>query len=570
MSARRWVAAVAAAALALTLSACAGLPTSGPVYPGQEAGSSNAPADTIFLPERPQPGATPDEIVDGFLLAGSGPTDGWSRAREYLAPDFAAQWRPDVGVTVVLPGDRVYDTVGAAVGEVDDEVVGESTVSVSVVAIAGVDERGTYAPVDAGTTTLSFSLEVQDDGEWRITQAPDGIVLDRDVFPSVYRQYSVFYFDPAWEYLVPDVRWFPAANAPTRIADALVNKPMADWLAEAVVTSFPEGVTARAAVPVDSGVAQVELDDTALAVDPATLDRMLTQLQASLATAGVSRVEMSVAQAPLQAERVETRSTRVSGPPLVVTEDGFGLLTGDELTPLEGLSDVVPALEPTAVEVTAERDVAAVKGGDGTVHRVGVDGSDDIVDRRSRLVDPSVDPAGTVWSVPRTEPAALIAVTRDGTRVEIADALPAAAGVSAIAVSRDGTRLAAAVLVGSRVELWSAGVVRDADAVPRALGDPVVLGVLDGPVSDIAWLDDVTVGAVTAGDDAATVTDQIVGGPTSSVAAPAEVVALAGGPTPATVRLRTEDDTLLVRRGANWQESATGVLVLATQQGTPG
>ncbi|GAA1467483.1 LpqB family beta-propeller domain-containing protein [Microbacterium thalassium] len=565
MRARRWVAAVVAGALAVALSACAGLPTSGPVYPGQEAESTSAPADTIFLPERPQTGATPDEIVDGFLLAGSGPTDGWARAREYLAPDFATEWRPDVGVTVVVPGDRVYETDSAET----DETTGEATVSVSVVAIAGVDDRGTYAPVDAGTTTLSFTLELQDDGEWRITDAPDGIVLDSDVFPSVYHRYSVFYFDPAWEYLVPDVRWFPATNAPTRITDALVNKPVADWLAEAVVTSFPEGVAARAAVPVESGVAQVELDDSALAIEPGTLDRMLTQLQASLATAGVSRVEMSVAQAPLEAERVETRSTRISGGPLVLTEDGFGALTGEELTPVEGLSDVVPDLDPTAVQVTAERELAVVRAGDGTVHRVGADGSDEVVDRRDRLVDPTIDPSGTVWSVPRSDPAAIIAVTTSGAR-EVANAFGGVAAVSAIAISRDGTRLAAAVQVGTRRELWIAGVARDAEGSPQALGDPVLLGVIAGPVSGIAWLDDVTVGVVSTAGDAGVVSEQIVGGPVSTTAAPVGVVDIAGGPSTATVRLRTEDGTLLVRRGANWQESATGVLVLATQQGSPG
>ena len=50
-------------------------------------------------------------------------------------------------------------------------------------------------------------------------------MLDRDVFPSVFHDYSVMYFDPTWEYLVPDVRWFPTANAASRVADALVNEP---------------------------------------------------------------------------------------------------------------------------------------------------------------------------------------------------------------------------------------------------------------------------------------------------------------------------------------------------------
>ena len=36
------------------------------------------------------------------------------------------------------------------------------------------------------------------------------------------RSASVSYFDPNWEFLVPDVRWFPAENAATLAARALI------------------------------------------------------------------------------------------------------------------------------------------------------------------------------------------------------------------------------------------------------------------------------------------------------------------------------------------------------------
>ncbi|GAB3604111.1 LpqB family beta-propeller domain-containing protein [Microbacterium aureliae] len=556
MTARRRIGAAVVACLALLLSACAGLPTSGPVYPGQEADATDAPQDTIFLPDRPQPGATPEQIVEGFIRAGSGPTDSWGRAREFLDAGFTA-WRPEAGVTVVRPGDRVF------------EATEEGVVTVSVVAIATVDERGAYEPVDAGTTTLSYRLAQQDDGEWRITEAPDGIVLDRDVFPSVYQRYAVTYFDPTWQYLVPDVRWFPTTNAATRIADALVNRPVGEWLAESVVSAFPEEVTVRAAVPVESGVAQVELNDAALRLDADTLDRMLTQLQASLASAGVSRVQMSVAQAPLDAGVLATRSTRVSSPPLVLIEEGFGYFSGDELTPVEGLSAVVPTLAPTAIQLGPDRDLATLRGRNGVVYRVADDESIAVVDERTGLADPTIDGFGTVWSIPRGAPSGLIAVTLDGVAVPMPGAFAGAASVPAMAMSRDGTRLAAVVEVGSRLEIWVSGVVRDADDVPIGLGDPRLLGTVTGTGRSLAWLDEVTVGVLVVDGEAATVHEQIVGGPSTSTAAPVAVTSIAGGAAAGNVRLRAEDGTLLVRRGANWQESASGILVLATQQGTP-
>jgi hypothetical protein len=35
------------------------------------------------------------------------------------------------------------------------------------------------------------------------------------------------------------------------------------------------------------------------------------------------------------------------------------------------------------------------------------------------------------------------------------------------------------------------------------------------------------------------------------------------------VRLRTDDGSLFVKRGANWQRTTSGILILATQQGSP-
>ncbi len=213
----------------LVLAACAGLPTSGPVNAGLESDANAAPPDVAFLPDRPQPGATPEEIVQGFIRAGSGPgvTGEWERAKEFLAPEIRGTWDPTAGVTIDLSGDRVYSSTE------------EGSVSLTLDGVAAVDANGAYAPTDAGPSSLPFRLAQQEDGEWRITETLDGIVLDRDVFPTVFRDYSLMYFDPTWQYLVPDVRWFPRSNAASRVADALVNEPRSEWLAESVKHGVP-------------------------------------------------------------------------------------------------------------------------------------------------------------------------------------------------------------------------------------------------------------------------------------------------------------------------------------------
>lgn len=552
---RRRMLAATVVAVALVLTGCAGLPESGQVYPGQAAEDASEPPDLTFLPGLPQQGATPVEIVEGFLRAGVGPTDTWERAKQFLTEEFREVWNPEAGVTIDIPGGR-------EVLQTDPE-----SVSVSLRTVATVDDTGAYRQSDGGSTSLNYRLEQQDDGEWRISEGPDGIVLDRGVFTSVFRSYSLVYFDPGYDFLVPDTRWFPTtATTATRIADALVNRPVGEWLDGAVVSAFPEGVTIRPSVPVSSNVAQVELSEEALSADAVTIDRMLTQLEASLNGAGVTRVELSVGDAPLDASTVRTASTRVFGPALVLTEEGFGLFGSDGLTPVEGLSEAIPPLQPSSIQTTADRQLAAVRTASG-VARVGADATVAVIDERPGLINPTIDPSGTVWTVPQGAPDQVHATLADGTAIDLTGALGAVDSVVAMSISRDGTRMAAVVTAGGLVQVRVHGVLRDADEVPVGLGDGLVLAEVSESPIGLAWLDDSRVGVLSATEDGAEVTEVQVSGPASTVAVPVDADSIAGNVTAASVRLRSADGALLARRGGNWQQIGTGVWVLATQQG---
>ncbi|MDY0909034.1 LpqB family beta-propeller domain-containing protein [Microbacterium sp. CFBP9034] len=560
MTRRRGILSVVVAMLAIVLTACTGLPTSGPVYYGLSTEDAPDADDVSFLlPDRPQPGASPEQIVEGFIRAGSGPglTSNWDRAREFLTPEFRDVWKPQASVLVDVFEDRVYS-------EPDDGVV-----QLDVTAVASVDDNGSYERAELGGRTLPFALEQNADEEWRISQAPDGVVLDQDEFPRVFNRYSVMYFDPSWEYLVPDARWFPPTNAAASVAAALVNGPPSSWLAESVADAFPESVTVVQSVPVSGGVAEVDLNENALSADPDTLDRMYTQLQASLATAGVTEVELTVESTPIDAEPVPVRSTRVPGAPLALTEAGFGFLIGDQLDEIVGLSDVVVDFQPVAVQVSPDRDAAAARLDTGAVLRLRDNQTFATLDERESLVDPTIDPHGYIWSVPRDAPAAVRAYPDEGEFIEVADAWSGATAISAMAVSRDGTRVAAVVIAGGRTALWVAGIVRDPDLVPVRLGDPVQLATVVSSGRGLAWLDDLSVGVLSGDAEGSVVLEQVVGGISSSSAASPGMVAIAGGTTLSSVRLLADDGTLSVKRGTSWQPTATGVLVLATQQGTP-
>ncbi|MBD3942055.1 hypothetical protein IF188_10140 [Microbacterium sp. NEAU-LLC] len=566
MTRARGILALILAFCALVVTGCAGFPESGSLQYGFATGEDTGGSQNlVFLPNRPQPGASPEQIVEGFIDAGSGPgvKGAWAVAKEFLAPDLAESWNPLATVRVDERAERDYTT-----SDTDD-----GAVTFSYEAVADVDDTGSYHRAELASNSQEFRLAKQADGEWRIIAAPDGIWLDEGQFPQVFHRYSLMYFDPTYQYLVPDVRWFPYVNAATTIAVALVNDPMSEWLAESVQSAFPEGASAVASVPVDEkGVAVVDFDDDSLLSASATaLDRMETQLRESLRAVGVTDVVMRVNSTPLEASPVAVRSTRVPAAPLVLTEDGFGFLSGDEIDQVPGLSPVVVAAAPTTVQVGVERDAAAVTLPGGQVARLIATAADpQVLDTRSGLIDPAIDGLGYVWSVPSDQPAALrVYGPQSADGIDVADAWPDATAVSAMALSRDGTRMAATVLSGGRTVLWVAGVVRDGDGVPVKLGPPVQLAIVGGPAEGVTWIDDASIGVLARGDDASIVVEQPVGGPTTTSSATAGMTSIAGGTGVSSLRLRADDGTLFVKRGTSWQPTATGVLVLATQQGAP-
>jgi hypothetical protein len=547
----------------LALTACTGLPTAGPVNPGVVAGAV-APPEFTFTPQKPQDGASPEQIVQGFIDAGSGSDQGWATARLYLAPSFRDRWEPRASVTVDDRSLRRYSSV-------DD-----TKVALDVTPVATVDDAGAYGPSTGGQTTLPFTL-AKVDKQWRITSAPQGIVLGADQFGSVFRQYSLMYFDPTWTYLVPDVRWFPITSAVTQITQALIDGKPSPWLAGSVYSAFPDSVSlAVPSVPVVNSVAQVAVSGGALSAQQVTLDRMQTQLVASLATAGVSAVAMTYGGSALSAQPVAVASTRVPAQPLVMTAKGFGFLAGgDAVETVGGISDAIRSLGPTAIQLSADELSAAARVASGAVVRVAVRGSNpsaaatvQTLDHRAGLVAPAVDTRGFVWSVPEAQPAALTAFAATGDAVPVASAWADATRIDAMALSRDGTRLAAIVAMGGESVIEVAGIVRAGDGTPQSLGQPMLLAVLPGSGIDITWLDDETLGALSHSADGVVELQQTVGGPSTTTATPDDATTIAGS-TGSAVRLRTADGSLYAQRGSNWEQVTGGILVLADAQGLP-
>ncbi|MFD5215792.1 LpqB family beta-propeller domain-containing protein [Microbacterium sp. NPDC058345] len=566
MRTRRVGSLVLAGALALLLAGCTGLPTSGPVNAGLPIGEEEEIPDPTPIAQGPLPGADPVDIVGGFLEASVTPAGNWEIAQEFLTEDFANDWKPEVSVAI---DESVSSRQLDADVDPEDEAATRAVVNVQLDQVASVDAAGAYTET-AGTSTRTFRLMRPEGGEWRIADAPDGIVLDAGSLQQVYRRYNLQYFDQSWTHLVPDVRWFPRRpSMATTITRALIAGEPSEWLAPAVRTAFAEEIAlAGDAVPVDaSQVAAVSLNRAALSASPVALARMRTQLETSLAGVGVSEVRFSVDGTPLEADTVSFAQPVIDGT-LVLGEESFGVAVGDDLKPIPALTAQIAKIEKpiVAVDVALDGSLAAVQMADQTVYAVR-DGTTDPLDDRAGLINPSVDPFGFTWTVPRGQPSAVAAWDGEGGRHLVAEAWPEATSISHLRVSSDGARVAAIVMAGSQRWLVVAAVVRGEGGVPERLGEEVrqIMRLTD-PAQGLAWMGTDTAVVVSNASDPVLIT-HVIGGPANFSSAPAGSKSLSGGKNSASIRVLSSDGVVYAQRGSSWQEAVVGALVLGTRAG---
>ena len=557
---RRSIAAGLTLAVAVLLSGCAGIPQSGAPQVGQVVPADEDP-EVEFLAEGPEKDASQEQIVRGFIDAASSPRDDYSTAREYLSPAIRSSWDPNVSALVDQANERRFTPVDAL------------TLQVTLVPVASVDAAGEFSEfTDPQETTRGFSL-VQVDGQWRISSAPDGVVLDEQKFSEVFNPYALNFFDPSWTHLVPDLRWFPSrASTGTQIVAALLNGPSA-WLSGAVRSACPEGIQLTSnAVPVVNDVAQVDLNSEAFEADELTLQRMQAQLSASLSgVSTINSVSIEVNGNPQNITALAIEGTRVDPRALAMTDEGFGFLGGGSVERLPGLSPQIEALNPRAAVVNPSHSLAAVLAADGIY---AVRQSQEValrVDARSGLIAPSLDRYGFLWTVPGAQPGALLAVRADGSQSSITTSWPDASSIQSLHVSRDGTRVLALVTSAGEPRLLVAGVTRGADNTPVSLGDPLAYAVGDGAGRSATWVDDVTVASlVQSSDGRGEVVTQVVGGESDALAPVDDAVQIVGGNTVKQLRALASDGGIWVLRTSVWQRTSTGVLFLATQLGAPG
>lgn len=548
--------------VAFALSACTSIPMSGPVL-SADIDERISTVDFDFLPPGPSAGATPDEILLGFIAAGTAAQDNYRVARSYLSEDTADLWNPNSSVLIRRGEPQVIG-------------VTDQLARYVVPVIASVDDFGRYSESPSSASqTLEYRF-IQVDGEWRISSLPDGIVLTEAAFAEAFQSYRLYYFSPGYRELVADVRWFATrGEVPAKIVRALLEPPTF-WLNQgATVSAFPSGTQlAVSPIAMTDGVATVDLTTSVLTADEISRQRMLLQLTASLSQVqGISSAEISVNQSklvitPLGEDGPSLASGRDTRT-VVFRDRRFGFLQASRIEPIEGLSDQVSRLIPQKIFYSASLQEALVTRVDG-LWRIREGGEPALLDPRAGLVRGAIDNCGYVWSsTTESSPDMLQVFSFDGQLQIVPIELGPEAQLVSFELARDDTRLLLLVQTETAVRVLLTAITRSNECLPQAVGEFVELGPLSGIAVDAAWIDDSQVAVVTrdsvTGSAEAVIFD--MSGRSTSLGQPVNPTTLVGGVGGVSgLRLLSQEGVLYQPRGNGWQATGDRASVLVTQR----
>jgi hypothetical protein len=483
------IAAVAALLLAgaVALTGCVTIPTGGGVGSQKISADQGADNTTIRAANPPRKGAGAGEIVAGFVRAGGSPQGSYNVAKQYLTTGYGTKWKPSAATVI-------SDSTVAPFAD-DDGTGTQSDYTVGLTVTGQIDATGVLTSQAPTERPLRYHL-VKQGGEWRIDQAPDLTVLRTRDLGIVARDYELYFFDPSYEYLVPDRRWFVdqgGTYVQGRIVGALLAGPSPYLASPVTVSAFPAGAQPGDTPAIEGGTVTVDLSSNVLDAGPTQQSRMLAQLTASLRSTTVTAVTMTANGVGVPATEPASAETNPAAFYEAVGSDGklFGAVSGSTVAPL-ALGNAIQSLSPTAVSFGGDRTSAAVLGAGGV--SLVTSSARPVVDPRAGLLAPTLDRNGWVWST-TADPGSLIVVRGDGRPRSIP--LPTSGQVASIAISRDGTRLLVALAADAGARLLVFGVQRDKDGAPVGLGTPLELPVDAGrPIIDAAWVDSDSVATI--------------------------------------------------------------------------
>ena len=261
----RAVRATVVVVLLAVVSACSAIPTGGPVRQVRE-NEGFEQSTALYAPAPPSPGATPQQVVAGYLDAMLAFPPSTGVAERYLTEDAARRWNPAAGTQVYRDPSVAELRTGTT----------SARVRLSTQRVLRLGPSGRVAE---GAGAASWDLALQRvDGEWRISEPPPGLLVSDKFYTDYYRAFQVYFFDPTGSRLVASAVHLPAGEQlATALVASLARGPSDPGAQQR--TYLPGLGDLRPAVPVDrDGVAEVDLGTSAADLSPIDQGRLSAQL----------------------------------------------------------------------------------------------------------------------------------------------------------------------------------------------------------------------------------------------------------------------------------------------------
>ena len=483
---------VALVALALALSSCAKLPSTSEVKIGSDIQSGLSTDYLYYSPSGPAEAATQQEIINGFINAATGPQNDYQVAREFLSSDLASKWNPSAEL-LISDGRPVI------------EVLGSTSAIVKLTAVARIDELGRYQDlVPTIDRVLTYNM-IEEDGQWRISRAPNVTVLVRPVFDVLFKSYSLYFYDNQDRYLIPDTRWFATRiSTSTRLVSALLAGPDL-WLADAVKSAFPANTRlAIDSVIVENATAIVDLDSSVNSTTVAQRQRMLVQLTATLSQLpNVVSVQIKIDGILQNIVNLPYQVSLAKNPdPIVLSADGLRQFS-TSATPLTRASQAAKEWQANEFGINNQQSLLALRGprGVGVVRLTGANTDVVGLDFRADLLAPLIDPQGYIWTLGVSAESSLLAFDSSAKRVFAGPTWLGQADRAAFSISREGGRIAFLLNYDGNLALFVSSIVRDEKGAPVAISTPIRLGKSERFVNSVSWIDETTLASIARSPD---------------------------------------------------------------------
>jgi hypothetical protein len=576
--ARVWPALVALVMLTV-LAGCVQVPTSGSVEPVE--GRQDACQSCVNVQVAPPTaGDDPGQIVEAYLRATSIYQPNYSIAKQFLTKAAAEQWHPDDGVTIYQGslkgnGGKVR-LVGRLVGSLSRNL--------------------TYTAQDE-QLQMDFHL-VKEDGEWRISQPPRGLMVAQYYFDQFYQPYQV-YFVGNHTSLVPQRIYLPTLGSPANVASALMAALLTgprDWLKPAVDTAIPVGTSLSAtSVTITNSIAEVALSERVLTLSDQDRSLMAAQIVYTLKQAsGIKGVLITVDKQPYRVMQSDPTSMVIPVDAFSRDIDPVPFVSGDRLYAIQDgvVSQVTatsdsPQVTPVGGDVAKDRhpvdslavsmngtDLALVTGGRTTLRRAPTATGEETTLTRSmsHLLRPQFTRYGEVWALGQQDGKQKMVMfpadpniqqpEPEPMQIEVDAPVLKQAEVTAFRISPDGCRMALVRRTSNGSELGLARIIRVRSGGKVRLDGwhPLNLTQTGGTqvtrIADVAWLDATEMLLLGAASEEADL------GPVRVTADASRIIAESGEPATwdpreLTVLFRPQTTVVVGADGQTWRDNGS-------------